>query len=311
MKYQPPIVQVSVALATILIVVGFVNGILSWITFKNKEPQKVGCGLYLLWSSITTLLTAIMFTLKFSILITAQMIYITNSSFLRFQCISIDFLLYVCLVMDQWLSVCIAIERVFTIIKGIDFNKKKSQQMAKWIILLLILLIICTTIHDPIHRRLLYDDNDDNEKRIWCIATYSSSVQTFNTFINTFHFLIPFTINIISAIIILVMTARQRSHLENHRTYQHLLREQFHQHYHLLIAPILLTILALPRLIISFISSCMNSTDHSWLFLIGYFISYVPPMLTFVVFVIPSKFYKNVFHHTVKEYRRWRIYPIS
>ncbi len=311
MKYQPSIVQVSVALATILITVGLINGILSWITFKNKEPQKVGCGLYLLWSSITTLLTVIMFTLKFSIFITAQMIYITNPSFLKFQCTSMDFLLYVCLVMDQWLNACVAIERVFTIIKGIDFDKKKSKKIAKWIFPLLILLITCTTIHDPIHRRLLYDDNDDNEKRIWCIATYSASVQTYNTFINTFHFLVPFTINIISAIIIIVMTARQRSHLENHRPYQHLLREQFHQHRHLLIAPILLTILALPRLIISFISSCMNSTDRSWLFLIGYFISFVPPMLTFVVFVIPSKFYKKVFHHTLKKYRRSRVHSIS
>ncbi|CAF2821896.1 unnamed protein product [Rotaria sp. Silwood2] len=66
---QPNIVKTSLALTLIFMVVGFINGVLALITFNNKTICEVGCGLYLLGSSITTLLTTIIFGLKFWILI--------------------------------------------------------------------------------------------------------------------------------------------------------------------------------------------------------------------------------------------------
>jgi hypothetical protein len=47
--------QMSMALVIIFIIVGFINGILSMITFKKKSIWEVECGWYLLGSSITTL----------------------------------------------------------------------------------------------------------------------------------------------------------------------------------------------------------------------------------------------------------------
>ncbi|CAF1167926.1 unnamed protein product [Adineta steineri] len=311
MKFQPSIVKFSIALTTILLVVGLINGILSIITFMNKETRKVGCGFYLLGTSITTLLIVIIFTLKFSILIIAQITYITNQSFLKFQCYSIDFLLRTCLIIDQWLNACVAIERAYTLIKRTSFDKKKSIQRAKFIIVAIILLAIGTTIHDPIHRHLLYedsnnndDDDDDNGQRIWCIVTYSTSLQTYNMVMNIFHFFAPFIINIISSITIIIMATRQRTTVQTNEPYRKLLYEQLREHSHLLIGPIILVILALPRLIISVISTCMNSVSDSWLFLIGYFISLLPPMLTFVVFVLPYRLYKKEFYETVRRYRK-------
>jgi hypothetical protein len=95
---------------------------------------------------------------------------------------------------DQWLNACVAIERAQTSIKETRFEKKKSKQIAKYTIVGLLILSISTNIHDPIHRRLLDDDDDDDikKKRIWCIVTYSSSIQIFNSFINIFHFSFPF-----------------------------------------------------------------------------------------------------------------------
>jgi hypothetical protein len=98
------------------------------MTFKNKIVREVGCGLYLLGSSITILLTMIMFELKFLILLLAQMTIISNKSFLSFQCYSIDFILRVCLNMDQWLNACVASERAITVIKGTRFVKKKVNK---------------------------------------------------------------------------------------------------------------------------------------------------------------------------------------
>ncbi|CAF4581754.1 unnamed protein product, partial [Rotaria sp. Silwood2] len=254
-KYQPIIVQVTFILTILMTILGFISGILSIVTFKNRKLHEVGCGIYLLSSSISSLLTMIMFALKFSILLGAQMEGIVNRSFLHFQCITIDFFLHISLNMDHWLNACVAAERAITSIRGTKFNRRKSKKIAKYVIISLLILIISTTIHDPLHRRLI-DDVDENgeNKRIWCIVSYSSSLEAFNSTINVFNFFAPFFINLISAIIIIKSKARQKAIIQPEHTHRQHLNIQFQKYIHLLIAPILLVILDLPRLIISFAS---------------------------------------------------------
>jgi uncharacterized membrane protein len=208
--------------------------------------------------------------------------------------------------MDQWLNACVAIERAYTAIKGTRFNKKKSKQAAKFVIIILLILIVLTCIHDPIYRRLIDEENDDDtsQKRIWCIVSYPSSFEVYNYIMHIFHFFGPFIINIISAVVLITKQSGQKSNMDAKRSYREHLREQYRQHKHLLIAPIVLVILALPRLIITFVSKCMQSANDSWLFLIGYFVSFIPPMLTFVVFILPSKSYRKELHKSVGQLRR-------
>jgi hypothetical protein len=206
--------------------------------------------------------------------------------------------------MDQWLNACVAIERVIIIMQGINFEKKKSKQIAKRTICVLLCLTIVSAIQDPIHRRLI-NDNDDDEQRTWCIVTYSPKLNIYNSFINIIHFLIPFLINIISASLIIIKAARQRSVMHPGQTHREHLRGQFREHKHLIITPCLLIILAFPRLYISFISGCMKSIRNPWLYLFGYFISFAPPMLTFVLFVLLSQSYKKEFYEKIKQYRNF------
>jgi len=206
--------------------------------------------------------------------------------------------------MDQWLNACVAVERTITVIKGAYFDKKKSKRAAKVVIIIILIVIISTSIHDLIYRRLIDEINDDdNIKRIWCIVSYQPGLQVYNSVIQIFHLSIPFMMNLISSIILIMNQSRQQANIHPQQSYRKHLREQFQQHKHLLIAPIVLVILALPRLIISFVSKCMKSTGDSWLFLVGYFISFIPPMLTFVVFILPSKFYRKEFLKSVVQYR--------
>jgi hypothetical protein len=51
----------------------------------------------------------------------------------------------------------------------------------------------------------------------------------------------------------------------------------------------MLILLTLHRLIISFASGCMRSAREPWLYLIGYFLSFIPSMLTFIVFMYHRK----------------------
>jgi len=143
--------------------------------------------------------------------------------------------------------------------------------------------ILISYIHDTLSRRL-YDDRD--EQRIWCILDTSTKFKIYDRFRNLFHFLIPFVINIVSAIIIIVQVYRTR------RT---ILIEEMKRHQHLLIAPLILIFLSIPRLIISFLFGCMESSHRPWLFIIGYYISFVPSLIIFFVYVLSSRTYKQIF----------------
>ncbi|CAF1211983.1 unnamed protein product, partial [Adineta steineri] len=57
-----------------------------------------------------------------------------------------------------------------------------------------------------------------------------------------------------------------------------------------------------PRLILSCLSGCIKLARDSWLYLIIYFISLIPPMMTFIVFVLPSNMYKKEFTDSVKRF---------
>jgi hypothetical protein len=306
-SHQPLPVLISLILMIILTILGFVNGVLSLITFKNKNVREFGCGIYLFSSSIITLLTMIVFSLKFLILLFSQMGSITNRSFLLIQCYSIDFLLRFCLTMDQWLTAFVAIERAFIIIRGVYFKKEKFKSLAKWAISALVFIAIVTNIHDPIYRRLFEEiGNDDDEDRLWCLVKYpSDAVRTINLVVNILHFTIPFIINVISALIIILKGTKKQAAMQNKKEYQEVLNLQLHKHKNLLIGPCVLIILGIPRLIISFTSGCMKSTSDSWLFLLGYFISLVPPLLTFILFVLPSKIYKDTFRKAINQYRNF------
>jgi hypothetical protein len=263
---QSNAVKITTSLTVLMFVFGFISGLLSILVFRRKTSIEVGCGIYLLINSIISVITISTFTIT-------------------------DVLLRILLSSGDWLNACVAIERAFTAIQGLIFNKSKSVFTAKCVTPSIFILIILSYIHDPISRQL-FDDED--EQRIWCIVKYSPKLRIYDTFINLFHFLMPFIINFLSALIIIIQLFRIRSKLQKKSSRQTLYVE-VKRHKHLLISPCILILLAFPRLFISFPSRCMESVRDPWLFLTGYYISFVPPLLILIVFVLPSKKYRNQF----------------
>ena len=297
---QPFSVKLTMIITMLILAFGLINGFLVFVTFYSQQHRNTGCCIYLFASSISSCLITVMFTLKFWILLFSQMSLIMNWSFLSIQCVSIDFLLRIFSTMNNWFNACVAVERAMTLSQGVRFNKNKSKQAAKWVLLGLSLFIILTSIHEPIYRRLI---EDIEEQRIWYVVIYSKSFDIYNNTMHLFHFLLPFLINIISAIFIIITLARQRAVSRRHLSYRELFRRELQQHKHLLVSPLALVIIALPRLIIAFSSACMNSARDPWLFLSGYYISLIPSMVTFFIFIIPSSMYKNQFLQSLSRIR--------
>jgi hypothetical protein len=271
------------------------------MTFSTKESRAFGCGLYLFASSITSLLTMSMFVLKFWFLVLTQTHPLVSHSVLRGGCISIEFILKICLYTDNWFNACVAFERAIIVYNGTNFNTMLSNRIARWIILILPLVVAGSIIHEPLHRDL-FDDKD--EKRFWCVFHYSSSIHIYNTIILIFHFVGPFVINLFSFLFIIFRGSRQRATTHRRHTYRQHLRKRLIGHKNLIISPIILVVLALPRLIISFLSGCVKVSHNAWLYLLGYFISFIPSMSIFFVFVLPSKFYRKQFKESTKFFRK-------
>ncbi|CAF1339892.1 unnamed protein product [Adineta ricciae] len=92
------------------------TSILCILTFRVRESREVGCGMYLLASYITSLLTIAMFTAKFWFLILTQV----NPTISRL----LEFILKVFLYTDNWFNACVALERLVIVYKGVYFKKQ-------------------------------------------------------------------------------------------------------------------------------------------------------------------------------------------
>lgn len=290
----------------VMFVAGLISSALSFLTFSNRETRQVGAGIYLLASSITSFLTICMLVIKFWFFVLTQTDASTSRSVLRGGCLIIEPALKLFSYLDSWLNACVAIERAIAVSRGVRFDKSRSKGIARVSLLTLPCAIMGSIIDEPLHRELI----DDRETQsVWCITRYPSPAQNYNTFILFFHFLGPFVANLFSALFIIFGTVRQRSTSQGGHRYSEQFRRQLREHKQLLISPVVLVILSLPRLVISLLCGCIDVSRHSWLYLSGYFISFIPSVLVFAVFVLPFGLYRTQFRASIKRWRRriqWR-----
>ncbi len=309
---QPMTVKVGAGITMLLFVIGIINSILSIIIFSRKKSQEVGCGIYLLGSSITSLFTMILFTFKFWFLFFShQNLYGQHDQqhIREGNCFGIEPLLKLFLYLDNWLNACVAIERTVSVFQGISFNKNLSKRVAIWIIPLLFLIISGLFIPQLMYLHIF---NDEAEERSWCVVKYSPWLQIYSSTLIFFHYFTPLSINIFSAIFIIISTARQITLVQTDRSFWIHLLSKLKQYKHILISSAIIICLTLPYLIISIILDCQKSSNLFWFYLIGYFLSFFPATFVFIIFVAPSPLYKKEFKQLIAYIRRrYQIFKLN
>ena len=123
---QSAVVQMSAAIMMLMFVIGLINSTLSLLTFSNKHANQVGCGTYLLPSSIISLLTTTTFPVKLWFLVLTQINLTSNHFVLHSGCAFLEPMLKVFLSMDSWLGAYVPIERAAMGFSGV--NLKKTQK---------------------------------------------------------------------------------------------------------------------------------------------------------------------------------------
>ncbi|CAF1251562.1 unnamed protein product [Adineta ricciae] len=314
MHDQSFLIKISGALTVLVFIAGFLNSACSVLTFQNPKSRTVGCGLYLLASSLTSIFTIIMFTIKFWFVVVTQMNTSVPQSALRGGCKSIKTLLKLFFYSDAWLNACVAAERAVSVYQGVGFDKEKSKRWTRRIIFILPIVIMSSIIHELLHRQVFTHEIKGEQsvgknasisgkivtkQYFLCITSYSQSLQDYNTAILFIHLLGPFIVNLLSALFIIIGGARRRAEAQKKHTLSQHIREQWNEHKQLVISPIILVLLSTPRLVISLLSECTDVSRHTWLYLSGYFISFIPSILVFAVFVLPSNSYWKTFKESL------------
>lgn len=302
---------ISTSITMLMFVTGLINSVLSFLTFQNEAPRKTGCGMYLLASSITSLLTISMLAVQLWFFIFVHISTTVSLSVIRGGCKSIEPLLKLFLYYDSWLNACVALDRTFNVSKGARFDKVWSRRFARWTIVCLPFCIMVSFVHDLCYRDLFIkpiENGQDNkiitDRLFWCVTRYPRFIQKYNTAILFLHLVAPFLANLFSAAFIIFATARRRSAARPTEAYREIVRLQLREHKQLLISPIILLILASPRLVIALSPGCANMSHNLWKYLFGYFMSFTPSVLMFVVFVLPSPLYRTELKKSLGRWQR-------
>jgi hypothetical protein len=301
---QPTVIRISMGIIIVVVVFGIILNILSICTFIQKETQEVGCGFYLLTSSIMGLLTVIILMCKSILLLTGKRSNV--------GCSLVEFLLRWCPASCQWLNSGVAVERSIAVKRKTQYSRAQSKRFAKWMVPAIIIFVGLMTIPELFFREIIIDPLDE---RAWCVLTRVSDrpgLLALYSALNILLFLIPLASNLISAIII-IMGTLQSKQKTNKKVQVNMngdtpwiirlkaIKDEILQHKHILITPILLAILSLPHIILTFIFVCTKLDQHSIPSLIAYLLGFLPTMTIPFAFVWPSQIYRTAFLAILKK----------
>ncbi len=148
-------------------------------------------------------------------------------------------------------------------------------------------------MHQAFIRELIPDPRSD--ERLWCVVKFPKNwLQRYNTVMSLFNSIVPFLINLISAVVLLVSFIRTRQKVAK-KTYLSILKEQAETHKDLIVSPILVIICKLPIIIIAIIIKCIKYKWHLYFSAACYFVALIPMTAMFFIFIIPSTLYCQIF----------------
>ena len=205
----------------------------------------------------------------------------------------------------------VAIERVYVtwFLKG---TWLKTPQTAKRIIVTIIVSILVFNSHEAIFYQSVEDPKFTNVHRgAWCVTAYPPIIAKYNQVNVILNYIMPFLDNILSTTILIILITRKRATAvqkkTDHSNTRPNAREAFRSYIHLLIqyrelifAPLVIMVpqlFALPQFILSFSLACQEfSVDWQRYFLIvSYFLTYLPQVFSYKLYISPSSFYRNEF----------------
>ena len=292
--FDTRIVQYIYISATgIIFLLGLFNNYCSFVTFKRKQPRLVGVGNYLLFITILNQCSLLIILLKFVSIVLGS-IGLTNDV----SCKVISYFLSVFTRSTYWLTSWITISRLLTILYPIS-AAVKSPRLAIYSSVGTLIVLFLMHIHEILFYQTIQQSNSSISI---CVTNFHyHAIEIYNRISTLIHYLLPFIIQIVCTIYLLIRTARSRARTTTtQKTFRQVFKKQLSSQKELFITPIVIIFSALPQTILSFSLAC--SQLSSWqrhMLLVSILLTYIPQILGFILYVLPSTTYKKEFEQTL------------
>jgi hypothetical protein len=285
---RPSVQSVYFTLSVLMFSVGLLTNYGSFITFRRSTPRKFGVGYYLLVLSIFNQSSLLSLLLK-------TMTILFDSFMSVASCKTFSFVLSFSTRYTYWLTTWVTLERLASVLFPFSDRLRKPRSAT---LIMFISVIVLVAMH--IQELLFFNITQETNEQVLCVANYSSFVWSYNYGNVLAQHLAPFCIQIISITILIIFAARSRSRSTNSRErFFLILQRQFSLQKELYITSLIIVFSALPQIIISSAFSCTILSEwQRYLLCTAYFFSYLPQVLGFVLFVLPSTAYSNEFRQT-------------
>ena len=273
----------------LLAIVGISNNFCAFVTFKRPSLRKTSVGNLSFVVSCINAMALLVLSIKF--------IQITFNVSDIWSCRVFSYFLSVITRSAYWMSSWITVTRFFIILFPTSPAVKNYHHAIKISVVTIIILFVMHT-HEIIYYTSIQQPSSDLSI---CVTDFNSRlISTFNRVMTLIHYLVPFSIQMISITFLIVLTTRSRVKAVGEKiTFRQMLKKQFQVHKEHYTMPMIIILSALPQTIITFSVGC-TELPAIWrhTLLVSYLFSYAPQLLGFILSVLPSTTYKAEFSKT-------------
>ena len=273
-----------------LLIGGIFNG-LSMTILVNRKIRQTGVGLYLFLNAITSQLVLILLCTRVTYLVAARQVTIspwTN----KLLCKSQPYLMSSLYYLSQWFTAFVTVARAFTASSPVRFRCFGTSKSARTSAILISLFIFATFYRQIVEYKIVVHPHDSHP---WCVQEINPADKRFVQYTALAHQITPFAINFTATVLIIVAISRSKAAV-HHLNRRSALIQQARRQADLLIGPLMSFLTQLPQLIILFLNACdyEQSTWFVQLTLVFYYISFIPQMSLFFIYILPSSLYKQL-----------------
>ena len=289
----PEFVYTTVIAAMLLMAI--VNNVVCLQTFLSYEIRLTNCGVLQIFYCIGGLITVIGMQLRMLTMLEFDSL-ISSYLYHYAACNIIPITVIVMGNTCMWLSTALVIE--FTLLESFNLSLYRSRRFSVISSITVLLITSVSHIHELIARRPLPDPFQTGSYT--CTFVYSLPLDVIDKVLRTSHVTLPCTIQFIASIFMLINITRRTLLVHSRDDYFQVFINQCIKRKHFFIPPLAIIVSNLPHLILHLKDECEDAREISILRLHIAFniLVYLPPSITFFIYIFPSKSYMHKFKTT-------------
>ncbi|CAF4093851.1 unnamed protein product [Adineta steineri] len=230
---------------------GMIFNTLEISTFMKQNARQAGAGLYLLINGfISQFVLALLLTRVIYLIFVKQMTLslITN----QILCKSLPYLMTTLKNISMWLMSFVTVERALAVTWPLHLRMFRTPRFAKLVSIVTLIFLFSSLYMLIIEYKIVIRPD---RSYISCVREIPSHNRITVQYTSLAHQLIPFLLNFIAGITVIINLGRSKAH-SHQKPSRYTIAEQARQRADLLIGPFICFVSALPQLIILFLDAC-------------------------------------------------------